>query len=200
MPSIFLAPSKSGGGTKRIKTASPFAPVIVIAKNHISRTPLLSRKIKRNYHLINALKDFFKREFENMEILGKSTIIGDQALPSFWAYPVQAKIFEDKENAQLLIALKFKAMGKPYDLYTEGEKLEALDNAAKELLGKLNICVKKLDMKEARIEHEDKRIKWSVEELDQSEITLWHLGDRKSYHYVFAINLPQKPLRISPKK
>ena len=200
MPPVFLAPTKSSGGTKRIKPAFPFASVIVIAKNRIKRVPLLSQKIEKNYRLINALKDFFKKEFESMEILGKSTAIGDQALPSFWAYPVQAKIFEDKENAQLLIALKFQAMGKPYDLYTEGEKQEALDNAAQELLEKLNRYVKELGVEEAKIEHEDTRIKWSVEERDQSEITLWHLGDKKSYHYVFAIKLPRKSLPTLPKK
>jgi len=183
-----------------IKPASPFAPVIVVAKGHIKRTPLLSQKIEKNYRLINALKDFFKKEFESMEILGKSTMIGDLGLPSFWAYPVQAKIFEDKENSRLLIALKFQAMGKPYDLYTEGEKEEALDNAAQELLQKLNGYLKKLGAEEASIEHEDKRIKWSVEELDQSEITLWHLGDKKAYHYIFAIKLPGKTLPIFPQK
>ena len=190
MPPIFLAPTKGGGESKRIKPASSFAPVIVVAKNHISRTPLLSQKIEKNYRLINALKDYFKKEFESMEIVGKSTIIGDLGLPSFRAYPFQAKIFEDKENSQLLIAVKFKAMGSPSDPETKGEKKEALDNAAQELLGKLNKYAKESGLEEAIIEQEDKRIKCSVEELDQSEITLWHLESKKSYHYIFTIKLP----------
>ena len=69
-----------------------------------------------------------------------------------------------------------------------------------ELLEKLNRYVKELGVEEAKIEHEDTRIKWSVEERDQSEITLWHLGDKKSYHYVFAIKLPRKSLPTLPKK
>ena len=199
MPPIFLAPARSGGRTKINKPPSPFAPIMVVAKNHISRAPQVSPKVALNYTLIDALGKFFTKEFKCMSILGKSTIIGELGLPSFRAYPVTAKIFEDKEKARLLIGLKFRAMGEPADPETNGEKKEALDNAAQELLEKLNEYVKELGLEEAIIEQEDKRIKCSVEELDQSEIILWHLESKKSYHYIFTIMLPRAKIeKASP--
>ena len=190
MSPIFLAPTKSGGGTKRIKTASPFAPVTVVAKDHVRRTPLLSQKIEENYRLINDINSFFKKEFKSGEILGRSTLIGDQISPSFLAYPVKAKIFEDKENSQLMIALRFGAMGRPFDRQTMDEKREALDNAFQELLGKFNEYLKELGMGKAVIKKGDRRIKHSIFTHDQSRVDMWWLEGKNRYHCIFTINLP----------
>ena len=53
-----------------------------------------------------------------------------------------------------------------------------------------NEYLKELDMGKVMIKRRDKRIKHAIIMCDQSRVAMWRLEGRKTYHYIFTIDLP----------